>query len=401
MTLLFDGFYSASISTIHLLYIVTLGILTKKLKLIDNSFHRTLSKTVTNIILPSFIFAQIMLDFRIENYKLIFHALFGCCFLFVFGLIMGFIISKLLRLSKARTNFLAAVFSTPHTTTMLVILIPIIGPVLDAVCAKRPEFIVNAQKRGFLYIVMNSVFSNIWRWSGAYYLIEPEESYENDDYQLINSNENNTDIVKKEPKKNYKERDFKDFLKSIINSPLIASLVSLSFTLSTSFQSYFYTPGTVLNDTIVSVSVMISKSYGFIVMYILGISFADFIKIGDEDDDISKRNFLTSSDLFWLSLMKLIIMPLLACPLLVYFYRYFFQEDDVMLFVYLFMASAPSAINIIIICSYKKCYVETVSLLMIYMYAAAIITITLQVTFFIWLIAYLNGQNQAQPIPPV
>ena len=38
----------------------------------------------------------------------------------------------------------------------------------------------NNERRAFLYIILNSIFSNIWKWSGCYYLIEPEEENEND-----------------------------------------------------------------------------------------------------------------------------------------------------------------------------------------------------------------------------
>ena len=137
---------------------------------------------------------------------------------------------------------------------------------------------------------------------------------------------------------------------------------------------------------------MVAKSYGFIVMFLLGLSFSDSIKIGEEEEEVEeKKNFLTAWDLFWLSIVKLIVMPLLACPLILYIFRSLLNADDVMVFIYLFMASAPSAINIIVICSYKDCYVEEVSLLMIIMYAACIITLTLQVTFFIYLLGNANG----------
>ena len=65
------------------------------------------------------------------------------------------------------------------------------------------------------------------------------------------------------------------------------------------------------------------------------------------------------------------------------------------------MASAPSAINIIVICTYKDLYVQAVSLLMIVMYAASIITLTLQVTFFVYVIGYLNLQTTSPTVPVI
>ena len=392
---LFDGFYASMLSTFHLLYIVILGILAKKLKMVDDNFQRSLSKVVTNIILPCFIFALIVNNFRISQYQIILEAMLGCCFLFFFGLIIGYVISKLLRLKKGQTQFLAAVFSTPHTVSMPVILMQVVGPVLDTMISSKYAFLGNSEKRGLLYIVMNSIFSNIWRWSGAYYLIQPEDRF--DDY-FDGLNEEEKQRLLQRPSRAFKERGFKDFLKSVINTPLIASIFSLLFTASPTFQSYFTIPGSLMHESLISVNLMVAKSYGFIVMFLLGLSFADSIKIDDDSEkEDDGRMFLTACDLFWLSIMKLIVMPLLACPFILFIFRTWLEADDVMTFIYLFMASAPSAINIIVICSYKDCYVEAVSLLMIIMYAASIITLTIQVTFFI----YILGTPNSSTVPPV
>ena len=392
---LFDGFYASMLSTFHLLYIVILGILAKKLKMVDDNFQRSLSKVVTNIILPCFIFALIVNNFRISQYQIILEAMLGCCFLFFFGLIIGYVISKLLRLKKGQTQFLAAVFSTPHTVSMPVILMQVVGPVLDTMISSKYAFLGNSEKRGLLYIVMNSIFSNIWRWSGAYYLIQPEDRF--DDY-FDGLNEEEKQRLLQRPSRAFKERGFKDFLKSVINTPLIASIFSLLFTASPTFQSYFTIPGSLMHESLISVNLMVAKSYGFIVMFLLGLSFADSIKLDDDSEkEDDGRMFLTACDLFWLSIMKLIVMPLLACPFILFIFRTWLEADDVMTFIYLFMASAPSAINIIVICSYKDCYVEAVSLLMIIMYAASIITLTIQVTFFI----YILGTPNSSTVPPV
>lgn len=347
---------------------------------------------VTNVILPCFIFAQIVNNFRISEYNLIFEAMLGCCFLFFFGLIMGFLIAKFLGLNSQRTKFLAAVFSTPHTTSIPVILIQVVGPILDKILRpSEADILGNAEKRGFLYIVLNSIFSNIWRWSGAYYLIQPDEEPNDQVQPLLEEGQG--------PKKQIPKFGFREFLYSIINAPLFFSALSVSVTLSPTFQSYFTTPGSLLNSSIISATMMVSKSYGFVVMFMLGLSLSDSIKLNEEDKAKKSTNFLTSCDLFWLSIMKLIVMPLLSCPFIIYIFRNWLQTDDVMVFVFLFMASAPSAINIIIICSYKDAYVETISLIMVVMYAIAIITLTLQVTFFIYILGYYNSMPSLIPIP--
>jgi hypothetical protein len=55
------------------------------------------------------------------------------------------------------------------------------------------------------------------------------------------------------------------------------------------------------------------------------------------------------------------------------------------------MSSAPSAINMIVICTLKGAYMESISMLMVVMYACAMITMTLSVTITIVVIANLNN----------
>ena len=312
---------------------------------------------------------------------------------------MGYLIAKFLGVSYGKTRFLAAVFSTPHTTSIPVILIQVVGPVLDKIIPLRPGMLVGtAQQRGFLYIVMNSIFSNIWRWSGAYYLIEPEDENEmkkDIEVPLLTKDEADENKPKK---KESEESALYTFFTKIINAPLVTSVFSLLLTAFPLLQSYFTEKGALLNVTIISVNNMVSKSYSFICMFMLGLSFANSIHWGSDSHAVSK-NFLTGCDLFWLSIMKLVVMPLLACPFLLFLFRNLFHTDDVLVFIYLFMASAPSAINIIVICAYKDAYTEAVSMLMVVMYAASIVTMTLQVTFFIYILGNLNAP--ATPVIPV
>ena len=63
-SLLLNGFYASTLSTFHWLAIAILGVVAKKMGFVDSKFKSGLSKVVTNIILPFFIFAQIVNNFR-------------------------------------------------------------------------------------------------------------------------------------------------------------------------------------------------------------------------------------------------------------------------------------------------------------------------------------------------
>ena len=395
LILLLQGLYASALSTFHWLYIAILGITAKKMGFVDSKFKSGLSKVVTNIILPCFVFSQIVNNFRISQIILIFQAAVGCLVIYIFGLLVGFAISRILKLDKNQHNFLGAVFSTPHNTSIYVILIQVIGPFLDTIFPKNPNMVGDSEKRGLLYVVINSIVANIWKWSCCYALIEPddeEDELENNYSPLLKDNDEQNQqnqIVEKKPK--YVEKTFKDKLKSVINMPLITSIFSLCITFCPSLQRLFITPKAILRDTIIDVNMTVSKAYSFIVIFILGLSIADNVHLPGEEVKKIGKNFLNASILFWLSLVKLVIMPILTTPVIIYLFRNIFHADDVLTFNYLFLGAAPPAINIIVICAYKNAFVNEISSIMIVMYTAAIITLTLNITGFLYILGMLNA----------
>ena len=394
-SLLLHGLYASALSTFHWLYIVILGVTAKKLGFVDSKFKSGLSKVVTNLILPCFVFTQIVNNFRISQYLLIFQAVIGCFIIYILGLFIGFAISRILGLNKKKRDFLGAVFSTPHNTSIYVILIQVIGPFLDTIFPRNPNMVGDSKKRGLLYVVINSIVANIWKWSCCYLLIEPEdeedelESDINSPLLKDNDEERNIQIVEKKPK--YKEKTLKDILKSVCNMPLIASLFSLCITFSPDLQRLFITPKAFLRKTIIDVNMTVAKAYSFLVIFILGLSIADNVHLPGEEVKKLGKNFLNSSIIFWLSIVKLVIMPILTAPIIIYIFRNLFHADDVLTFNYLFLGAAPPAINIIVICAYKNAFVNEISSIMIVMYTAAIITLTLNITGYLYILGMFNA----------
>ena len=406
-SLLLNGFYASSLSTFHWLAIAVLGVAAKKLEFVDKDlkkytdnngknppeFKGQLSKVVTNIILPFFILSQIVNNFRISQYLLIIQAVIGCLVIYLFGLLVGFAIAKILKLNKAQQNFLGALFSTPHNTSIYVILIQVIGPFLDTIFPRNPNIVGNSVKRGLLYVIINSIVANIWKWSCCYYLIEPDDEMENSDddkqYALLNDNDQTNNLAEIKPK--YKPKTFKDILKSVINMPLIASLISLFITFIPKLQLLFITPKSILQETVMDVSKTVSKAYSFLVIFILGLSISDNVHLPHESIKHIGKNFLDKTIIFWLTLVKLVIMPIITTPVIIYIFRNIFHSDDVLTFNYLFLGAAPPAINIIVICAYKGAFTKEISAIMIVMYTAAIITLTLNITGFLYILGMLNA----------
>ena len=302
---------------------------------------------------------------------------------------------KLLGYNTNRCNFMAAVFSSPHTTSIPVILLSIVGPVLDKIIPMPASMPIDAQRRGYLYIVLNSIFSNIWKWSGGFYLIQPEEE------ELV-SNKKIDDLIIQEKVALSKHLNpmpsnainttmsFKRFIKEIMNMPLIASFGTIFITMFPTVQEYLTKPDSTMYDGLISVNLMISKSYAFLVMTMLGLSLSDSITF-HPSPETKKKIIFKGYDIFWICLAKLVIMPLLTAPIIIYLFKYILHADDIMLFLYLFMAAAPSAINMIVICTLKGAYMESISMMMMVMYGFAMITMTLGVTAIIGVIGYLNN----------
>ena len=229
-SLLIQGFYASCISTFHWVYLVILGIVSYRLGFIDQKFKGCLSKLVTNIILPCFIFYQILNNFRISQYMIIIQAVLGCLIIYLLGLFIGMCLGKMLGLNKRQKDFVGAVFSTPHNTSIYVILIQVIGPFMDSIFPPPTNLVGDSEKRGLLYVVINSIASNIWKWSVCYMLIEPEEEEEEEldiemETPLLLKSQENKQLKGNAPK--YKP---KNILKSIFNMPLIISILSLLIT---------------------------------------------------------------------------------------------------------------------------------------------------------------------------
>lgn len=304
--------------------------------------------------------------------------------MYLFGYIVGYMTMKVLGYNHNRCNFLGAVFSSPHTTSIPVILLTIIGPVLDKIIPIPLAMPVDAQKRGYLYIILNSIFSNIWKWSGGFYLIQPEnENAEADSQKLIVGNSRDTT-------NSNNKMSLTKFFREIINMPVIASFVSILITMCPPLQNYLTKPGSTMYNSLLSVNMMVGKSYAFFVMIMLGLSLSDSITI-HPNREVTKKNIFKGFDLLWISLVKLVVMPLVTAPFIIYLFKYVLHSDDIMLFLFLFMSAAPGAINIIVICTLKGAYMESISMLMMVMYGLSMITMTLGVAMIIGVIGYLNN----------
>ena len=191
-----------------------------------------------------------------------------------------------------------------------------------------------------------------------------------------------------ERKTSFEKKNQSSFFKEMMNMPIIASIVSLSLCIHPGIQSYFSTPKSLLNETILSVNKLTSKGYGFLVMFLLGVNFSDLILPNTESArKTNKKVIFNKNELAIITFTKLIIMPIIASPFVIFLFIYGIINDDVMVFLFLFMAAAPNAINVIVLCSVKNAYVETVSIIMVVQYIASIFTLTFQISLIIWFLS--------------
>ena len=154
-------------------------------------FSDQTSRMLTNIILPCYLFTQMMNNIRIANIKDIFQCLIGCLIVIIVGIILGLISAKLLVNQKRQILFLTAAFSTSDSAAFLIILAQICGPFLDQMQPPKTGELPAGQ-RALYYIVLITVINNFWKWTFCYLMVQNEEGEEeiSKDYKKISDKEN-------------------------------------------------------------------------------------------------------------------------------------------------------------------------------------------------------------------
>jgi len=369
-----------------------------------------------------------MKNFDINNHKLIYEILLGNFTVSLLGLILGYITAKISKCNSKETMFLCGIMSSPHTTSLPLILIEVLYPVLKNFRSgvateaglQSSSMTLDAKERGMLYIVLNSIFSNIWRWTVSYNLIQPngkkkinyieanqnselEENLLEVNFKKVNrlNDVNNKkitdeDVIKtdnmvvemnvKKPKK----LGIWGIFKEIVNTPIIVSVISICLCVNDDVRNTFIAKNSLLADNLLSVNSIIARCYNFTVIFVLGLNFANLsVFNGDsnsiEDDD--DEELFSSFRIFVISVMKLLIIPLIGCPLIYYYRSINYLTDDILIFLFMFMLAAPNAINIIIVCSVKRSWLKNISLIVIVTYISSMVTLTFAITLFLYILS--------------
>lgn len=412
MVLILECLYISSVGTFQILYIALLGILFKHLKLVDKKFEDSLSKVIANLMLPSFIFCEVILNFDSSNWYLLIHILLGYLTVSLFGVILGYIYSIITGSDKNERNFFMAVLSSPNTTSITLILIEVLNPILETLkyspLQNSSENISNkisvpsAKERGLLYISLLSIFSNIWRWAVTYNLINKREidNLNENEYSQVQVNKSNildvnqndkqelllpkTNLISDydQPFKRSNDKSYREIFVEIINTPIIVSVLTLSLSFSSFFKNLFTNDSSIFKETLLNVHLTISKGYTFSVMFMLGLN---IYNIFSQDLSIQKEK-INMKILIGLTFIKMILMPLIGSPIIFYYQSNGFIEDPVLVFLMLFTLASPIAINILVICNVKKAWVHYMSLLMSMVYCFCVVSITVSNTIFLYLL---------------
>lgn len=390
----------------------------------DNHFERQFAGLITNLILPAFIFCEILKNFDINNHKLIFEIILGCFTVSFLGLILGYLTAILCKSGNKETMFLCGVMSSPHTTSLPLILIEVLYPVLKnfrsgivQLDPSTPISLLDAKERGMLYIVLNSIFSNIWRWAISYNLIQPVEKPRNEYLKIDNieleenlldknfkkvdinskSKEENIDNIEIElnlinNKKKPKKQGFWNIFRLIINTPIIISILSIILCINDNIRNAFIAKNSILADNFLSVNSIIARCYNFTIIFILGLNFSNLSFFNEDNNSINNPDFIeeelfSKTKIIIITIMKLIVFPLVGCPIIYYFRSQGLINDDILIFLLMFMLAAPNAINIIIVCSVKRSWLKNISLIVMVTYLFSVITLTFAITLFLYILS--------------
>ena len=84
----------------------------------------------------------------------------------MFGLLSSILIGS----ERNETSFIMGVMSAPDTTSYAIILIEVLAPILDKFDFKPSATgnILSSRSRGLMYIILNTIIENFWRWSVSF-----------------------------------------------------------------------------------------------------------------------------------------------------------------------------------------------------------------------------------------
>jgi predicted permease len=349
-------------------------------RIVDEKFEKSLSKLVTNFLLPAFIFCEIIKNLDVNNTSLMIQVVVGNTIIYGTGLIIGYLCSVVFKSPEQERNLLCGVMSALHTTSLPIILMDVLAPELNKIIYINADgTITDARNRGRLYIVLNSIFANIWRWGISYNLINPIE----EDPEKLAKKDGLLDKEKAEKAKPKIDITFIDTIKEVLNVPIIVSILTIVLCYITPLRLWMISPDSIFLKTFISVNEITARSYNVMVILILGLNIANLLKTdpkGYKGDDISDYKLTVTT------VMKLFVHPLIGTPILMYLLGTGFFEDGVLIFVYLFMLAAPNAINIIVVCSVKDAGERATSKMIMIQYVVAIATLTLGIAYFLYIL---------------
>jgi predicted permease len=330
----------------------------------------------------------------VNNLGLIGQVILGNLFLSVMGLVWGYIDGLIFRSSSNEKSFICAILSSAHTTSIPLIIINVLGPVLDLIPYDQAGG-KDAIQRGLLYISMNAIYSTIWRWGVCYNMINPDKKEKVDAEEHL--------IEKKDGKEKPEEKSWKEIILEMLNTPLIVCFIAILICLSVTIRDLFIVPGAFLNRTFMSVHSMMGKSLSFLSIFLLGLNFSNILFAPTPSNNPYQRKtsmeYLEGWGAWKISattFTKLIIMPAIGSPILFLMYNGGIITDPVELFLFLFMLTAPNAISLIVVCNAKKTRTALIAVIMIIQYGVSIITLTFANALYLYLLIPSQTSSTAQ-----
>ncbi len=349
----------------------------------------------------------------------IFYCFLGCIIVILVGLLVGFMAGKCIGNNKKQTLFLTAAFSTSDHLLFIIILCQIIGPYIDSIQPVQPGELT-ADKRALMYIALITVIMSFWKWTICYYMVQKEPTKEDKEkilqereMQIFENNDENEEEageytklvdnkIKSVPEKLPDLDEIEPLTwKSLLNIPICTCLVTLIFVFIPPVQNYFNTNGTLANVTLISVNILVGKTYGFLCMFMLGLFISETLHWNSLRLRPKENQFMTVADMIWITSLKLILMPLIVLPILILFFHYLMKPDIALIYVFFILAASPFDINMNVICGYKNAYIETCALINTVMFIVSVLTYMLQSTLGIYTLGYISNVVVVTPEKPV
>ncbi|CAG8483580.1 4983_t:CDS:2 [Ambispora leptoticha] len=354
-----------------------------KYDVLNANSQRGLSQLTVNLLLPCLLFAKVAENINAETLLRLWPI---PAFFITTSLISGFlglVGGKIFNFSNSQTRLIVTGIIFNNAASLP------IGLIQSLMTTEAIEFLLwgehdepkKAYARGVSYALLNSLLSNILRFSLGTWLLKNEEDVA--DEEQINTE--NTPLLSSSshqtPHAPFSNRINK--IKGFMNAPLYAALIAIIVGTIPTIRSLFFEESAILYTVITRPAQYIGE---------ITIPFTILLLGAQLNNLSSHKNRELLPIISYIMTCRFIIMPIIGISLVVLTRSWYF-DDPMLWFVMMLAASGPTAINTMNMAQITGSFLEEVAALLAYSYIALAPMITVFMMIMLSVIENLTRQD--------